>query len=252
MTPQKTCMVGKWHRSYPEDFWRGNRTSDWPADGQTVAIYHIHTGYDICLHEATPDDEYIGHTLSSERGFLGDDDVLWSEDLSFATNREPIPEEYLEDFHNALDNPKFPHPVGPSGNPEAIKVREYIELGPVPFDEAAVQLGDPYYEAAATVQCKAYAKQLERLHPTATLGIKWFTHDFGRYPEVVVYYDPNDEVQTNLAFEIEGDLPAAWDEIARQSIAATSTLDPCEKAFDAEQARLQDEDGACDDGRAET
>jgi hypothetical protein len=252
MLEQRVNMLGKWHRTYPADFWRGNKSCDFPKDGAKVAIYFRHTGYDICDHVVSIEDlggeKWESNCFTSSSGFLCDEDLLWSEDLSLAINREPIPAEYLEDYQQALDNPTFPYLIGPSGKPEAIELREYIELGQVPYDESAVQVGDPYSEAAATVQCKAFAKQLQRLHPKATFGIKWFSHEFGRYPEVVVYYDPDIEAEQDLAFEIEGDLPAEWDEESRQSIKATATLDPGEKPSAAEAVRLEDGDRACDEG----
>ena len=90
--------------------------------------------------------------------------------------------------------------------------REYIELGPVPYDEACQQVGMPGYDRKkAQSECAMYKAQLEKKWPAASFSVRAFPHDFGTYYEVVVNYNPDDETETDLAYEIESNLPATWD-----------------------------------------
>lgn len=80
----------------------------------------------------------------------------------------------------------------------------FYTLGPVPYDEACAQVGQPDYRERALEECRRYKAQLERLFPEARFEIKGFPHDFGTYYEVVVYGDQN-------AY-IEDEAPANWDD----------------------------------------
>lgn len=89
---------------------------------------------------------------------------------------------------------------------------DYLMLGPTPYGETCEPVnGDPN---RIMLECRLYKEQLERLYPTAKFGIKSFSHDFGTYKEVVVYFRPADETSVALAFEIEGNCPENWDEIS--------------------------------------
>lgn len=89
-------------------------------------------------------------------------------------------------------------------------MREYLELGSAPYEETCAQVGQPDYQEKAQIECKRYKEQLQKQFPEAILGIKSFSHDFGSYLEVVVYYNENNVREINMAFRIEANLPAQW------------------------------------------
>lgn len=96
--------------------------------------------------------------------------------------------------------------------------REYLELGPVPIEEECAQVGSPDFERKAKLECKVYIAQLKRMYPGMNFAVRGFDHDFGRYYEVIVFYDPDDLESSNNAFAIEENLPYRWDEIAKSSL----------------------------------
>ncbi|GAF94626.1 unnamed protein product, partial [marine sediment metagenome] len=50
------------------------------------------------------------------------------------------------------------------------------------------------------------------------IGIKSFPHDFGTYSEVVVYFDDEIEGSQDVALEVEGNTPEAWDKQSRTEL----------------------------------
>ncbi len=95
---------------------------------------------------------------------------------------------------------------------------EYIELCSTPYEEDCAQIGEENYNSKSRIECEVYISQLERLFPDAQFGVKSFSHDFGRYREVVVYYDDNDDESTSVAFEVESNLPTEWDGEAKKEL----------------------------------
>lgn len=98
---------------------------------------------------------------------------------------------------------------------------EYLELGPVPSDEQCEQLGPNYNPAKARAESRIYAAQLARMFDSKLaensrgwFSVKSFPHEFGNYLEVVVKYDPNDELSVAWAFDVENNLPENWDKQA--------------------------------------
>lgn len=106
---------------------------------------------------------------------------------------------------------------------------DYMEIGSCPIDEECAQVGSKEYDytARATKELKAYAEQLYREFPEALdkilFKVKWFPHDFGTYGEVVIYWNMNSEEDTDLAYEIEKNLPTKWDEIAINELNLNNT-----------------------------
>jgi hypothetical protein len=94
-------------------------------------------------------------------------------------------------------------------------MKDYITLGSAPCGEDCVQLGSDNYHKLIFDECKRYIKQLRRqfgLEPEgAKLKIKEFPHDFGTYHEVVCWYEEDNEIAENYAFELEGNIPEKWD-----------------------------------------
>lgn len=95
---------------------------------------------------------------------------------------------------------------------------DYLTLGPTPCDEPCEQIGDSYNSTRARQEMKAYINQLRRQSPDANLHIKSFPHDFGTYSEVCVIYNPDNEESANIAFDLESNLPANWDEKAIEEL----------------------------------
>lgn len=104
-------------------------------------------------------------------------------------------------------------------------MRDCLYIGPVPSNEMCAQVGDDDFTQRATVECRVYADQLRRMFPAvpesgARFATQWQEHDFGRYAEVVIYYDPSNEAQVMAAYDAEGRLPEEWDDAARTALAA--------------------------------
>lgn len=94
---------------------------------------------------------------------------------------------------------------------------EYTELGPVPCDEDAAQIGRDGFEEKNRKETRRYREMLEkRFPPDQGFDLVWFqvranAHDFGTYREVAVYYDVKGAEQA--AF-VEEHAPATWDDKA--------------------------------------
>lgn len=104
-------------------------------------------------------------------------------------------------------------------------MREYMEIGPVPYDEECAQVGaeDYNYRVRAEIEIKAYIDLLERTFPEAlkkniNFKAKWFPHDFGTYGEVCMFWDTDNEEADEYVYEIERNLPSNWDRTAMQEL----------------------------------
>ena len=96
-------------------------------------------------------------------------------------------------------------------------MREYMAIGPAPFDEPCVQVSrDVDYLPAMRDECRRFIKLIRKKlgpePPGAHLGIKSNPHDFGTYLEVGCYFDDTDEQQTDYAYLCEADAPTTWDD----------------------------------------
>ena len=95
-------------------------------------------------------------------------------------------------------------------------MRDYITLGSAPCGEDCVQLGDENYRRLIWQECGRYIAQLRKQFGPEPEGcelkVKAFRHDFGTYHEVVCYYDEENEIAENYAYEIEGNLPELWED----------------------------------------
>ena len=100
---------------------------------------------------------------------------------------------------------------------------QIMNIGPVPCEENAAQVGRPDYDEQSLRECKVFKRMLERLHPVpadsqASLIVKSFPHDFGSYREVCVRFEDTDPVATGYAFDLERDTPEQWDAMARYEL----------------------------------
>lgn len=93
---------------------------------------------------------------------------------------------------------------------------DYLTLGPVPAEEDCAQLGSDGYHARAHAEIRRYRalirEKVGEEPPGARLAIRGFDHDFGRYYELVVEYDPDDHEAVNYALRAERDAPQRWDD----------------------------------------
>lgn len=103
--------------------------------------------------------------------------------------------------------------------------RETLELGPVPASEDCQQvdgINTDYYKMKA--ECNRYKEQLEAIFPDyqqydCQFAVKTYSHDFGAYMEVVIYfypveYEDDDETSQDFAFFVESSLPDTWDDMS--------------------------------------
>lgn len=97
-------------------------------------------------------------------------------------------------------------------------MRDYLTIGPVPFDEDCAQVGTPNYSSRARPECQRFMAQILRHYPdtdhSGYLAIKQFPHEHGIYLEVCAVFDDEDEASINWAFSIEADdksVLARWD-----------------------------------------
>ena len=84
----------------------------------------------------------------------------------------------------------------------------YLTIGSTPHDEPCTQIGDPDYTQKARAECKRFAEQIGKHYPEPAGGylqVKSFSHDFGKYYEVVAIFNDKDEEAVNWAYAIEAD-----------------------------------------------
>lgn len=96
-------------------------------------------------------------------------------------------------------------------------MREYLELGSVPFGENCVQVGADDYYTKYREESNRYIEQLKHRFPEINnvncyFSIKGFPHEFGTYHEVVINYNDNDDAAINFAFFVENNLPEYWND----------------------------------------
>jgi len=105
---------------------------------------------------------------------------------------------------------------------------EILNIGTSPYGEDCVNVGSNQYAARARKECWVFKNQLVRVHgepPTGcTLVVKSFPHDFGTYYELCARYDSEDEIATDYAYKLEGEVPEYWDEKAKKELTAGSEV----------------------------
>ena len=97
-----------------------------------------------------------------------------------------------------------------------------IEIGPTPVDEPCEQLGPSYNPEKAKEECRIFRRQLIRQFGSppgnAQLVVRGQDHDFGRYYEVSVKFNPNEQEEVDYAFKAESIMPEKWDNEARKEV----------------------------------
>ena len=95
-------------------------------------------------------------------------------------------------------------------------MRDYLTIGPTPWEEPCAQVGAPEYARNARAECRRFIQQLRQTfgpEPTgAQLAVKAFPHDFGTYHEVVCYYETDIQASVDYASRCEEEMPARWEE----------------------------------------
>ena len=93
-------------------------------------------------------------------------------------------------------------------------MRDYFSIGPTPSEEDCAQVGQPDYRRKALEECQRYIELIrETLGPEpagAELAIKSFSHDFGSYYEVVIWFERDDAAAVAYAVRCEDDAPTTW------------------------------------------
>jgi len=94
-------------------------------------------------------------------------------------------------------------------------MRDYISLGQTPPNEECIQVGAPNYRIRAIQECKKYIEVIRKMlgpEPEgAKLDIKACDHELGVYYDVVCYYDDENKVAAEYAFNCEANGPQTWD-----------------------------------------
>lgn len=104
-------------------------------------------------------------------------------------------------------------------------MKDFITIGPTPLAEPCSQMGKSYYKEFSIMEIKAFINQCKRtvskefnMNYLPKISSKTFTHDFGSYQEVVVYYDNNNEKQVEQAYWLEAHTDEFWDDEALQEL----------------------------------
>jgi len=95
-------------------------------------------------------------------------------------------------------------------------MKDFLVLDSSPCDEDCVQVkSNENYIPAMRQECNRYKELLEKKFAghlnLVQFKIKSFPHDFGTYYEVVVVFDDENEKATNIAYDIESNLPTTWE-----------------------------------------
>jgi len=105
-------------------------------------------------------------------------------------------------------------------------MKDYLTLGPTPYDEPCAQLGTDHFYAKSRIESDAYINQLLRQfgEPPGLcfFRTKPFHHEFGTYYEVVITFFDDDEEAVRFAYNVENNLPAQWDQEALNELRATN------------------------------
>jgi hypothetical protein len=97
-------------------------------------------------------------------------------------------------------------------------MREYMELGASPSSENCIQLDpDSDYLPLMRDELNRYKTMLQSRFPIpedvrAWFGVKFFSHDFGTYGEVVINWYDEDEKSADFAYHVEAHLPDLWND----------------------------------------
>jgi hypothetical protein len=93
-------------------------------------------------------------------------------------------------------------------------MRDFVELGQVPWRETPTPMSEPEYRRNALRECEAFVWAIRNYlgyEPTgACLTTKSFEHDDGTEYQVVCYFDKNRPDAVDYAHRCERQVPATW------------------------------------------
>lgn len=97
-------------------------------------------------------------------------------------------------------------------------MREYLEFDTCPIDEeiVSVERGSIDYIIPMKQQGRKYIALLNKVFGDppgdAYFGMKANDHDFGTYYSVCIFFNNEDEEESEFAYFVEGNLPRTWDD----------------------------------------
>src|SRR5262245_16282035 len=95
-------------------------------------------------------------------------------------------------------------------------LREYVELGQVPWEERPSRMAEPGYRINALRECEAFIQAIRNYvgyEPTgACLAWKAFPQEAGVEYQVVCFYDEKVPDAVQYARRCERQVPATWEE----------------------------------------
>ena len=96
-------------------------------------------------------------------------------------------------------------------------MREWLTLGPVPYEEDCVQVSsNEDYLPAMVKEVRKFVEFLNNrflnIPENAYFGVKSENHDFGPYKEAAIYWDTEDEESEQFAYFVESHIPATWND----------------------------------------
>jgi hypothetical protein len=93
-------------------------------------------------------------------------------------------------------------------------MKDFVELGQVPWRETPTPMGDPEYRRNAQRECEAFVWAIRNYlgyEPTgACLTTKAFEHGDGTEYQVVCYFDKHRLDAVDYAHRCERQVPATW------------------------------------------
>ena len=93
-------------------------------------------------------------------------------------------------------------------------MRDFLNIGSTPCNEDCAQVGSEGYQGRAIDECTRFIYAIKSVlgNPPegAELEIKSFSHDFGRYYEVVCWYNDEKPESVDYAYKCESDAPSEW------------------------------------------
>lgn len=105
--------------------------------------------------------------------------------------------------------------------------RDYVDIGPAPFEIMPAQVGSPDYSRRAVRECRVFIRQLVRMFGDPPVGaelkIMACPHEFGTYREVVCWFSDRAGLDYALLLEREG--PGKWDQEALEELALAEEKD---------------------------
>ena len=95
-----------------------------------------------------------------------------------------------------------------------VTMKESLDLETTPCNESCVQVGCENYSRLARQEALRYIALLEKKFPKSVgmYRIKSNPHDFGTYLSLEIVFDDENEEQSEIAYEVEANLPENWED----------------------------------------